>query len=257
MSNPIWAPLLAELDRWSTEGRRLQLWLRDDDAIAPSPQLDRLAALAEHFDAPVLLAVIPFLAQSALCERLRSAPLLLPCQHGAWHRNHAPQGEKKSEFGSHRPQEITVAEIAAARRRLLDLFGSALLPVFVPPWNRIDKDIATELPELGFSGLSCFRHFSFAAPRGFSVVNTQIDIIDWHGGRIGRPASAIAEEIVTELTRRREAGIGGSPLGLLLHHRDHDERAWAVLDALLGSIAPHPAVELVGLRQLFSGLNTA
>lgn len=257
MSTPLWAPLLAELDRWSTQGRRLQLWLRDDDAIAPSPQLDRLAALAEHFDAPVLLAVIPFLAQPALCERLRSAPLLMPCQHGTWHRNHAPQGEKKSEFGSHRSRDIIGAEIAAGRRRLMDLFGPTLLPVFVPPWNRIDRDIAAGLPELGFSGLSCFRHFGFAAPRGFSVVNTQIDIIDWHGGRIGRPAPAIAEEIVTELTRRREAGIGNSPLGLLLHHRDHDDGAWAVLDALLGAMVHHPAVELVGLRQLFSGSNTA
>lgn len=257
MSYPIWAPLLVELDRWSSAGRRLRLWLRDDDAVAPSPQLDRLVALAEDFDAPVLLAVIPFLAQPALSERLRSAPLLLPCQHGAWHRNHAPQGEKKSEFGCYRPAEVIVAEIAAARRRLADLFGPALLPVFVPPWNRIDRDIAAGLPELGFSGLSCFRHFSFAAPSGFSVVNTQIDIIDWQNGRIGRPAPAIAEEIATELARRREAGIWESPLGLLLHHRDHDDGTWAVLDALLGSMARHPAVELICLRQLFSGLNIA
>jgi hypothetical protein len=31
-------------------------------------------------------------------------------------------------------------------------------------------------------------------------------------------------------------------LGLLLHHRDHDDGAWSVLDGILSLAAAHPAV---------------
>ena len=135
MMDAAWSALFAELDRWTKAGRRLDLWLRDDDASAPSDQLDRLADLAGRFAIPVLLASIPLLAQESLARRLESAPLLRPCQHGVWHRNHAPPDEKKSEFGLHRPLPDILAEIAAGRARLHELFGNAFLPVFVPPWT--------------------------------------------------------------------------------------------------------------------------
>lgn len=251
MSDPIWSPLLAELDHWSAEGGRIRLWLRDDDAVAPSPQLDALVRLSERFDIPVLLAVIPFLAEPALAERLRSAPLLLPSQHGTWHRNHAPAGEKKSEFGRHRPADTILAEIEEARQRLAGLFGANLLPVFVPPWNRIDPGLAAKLPELGFRGLSCFRNFALGPGAGPALVNTDIDIMDWHGGRVGRPAPALAAEIRILLEQRRLSRSRDLALGLLLHHRDHDAAAWTFLDGLLGAIARHPAVALADPRALF------
>ena len=37
-----WSPLTKELSLWSKAGLAPQLWLRDDDAIAPSEALDRL-----------------------------------------------------------------------------------------------------------------------------------------------------------------------------------------------------------------------
>lgn len=74
MSSTSLDELLAELDRWSETDRRLRLWLRDDDAVAPSPALDRLAGLSERFALPVLLAVIPMLAEPALAAALRAAP---------------------------------------------------------------------------------------------------------------------------------------------------------------------------------------
>lgn len=247
----IWQPLLAELDRWSAEGRRIRLWLRDDDAIAPSPQLDTLIGLSERFALPVLLAVIPFAAEPALAERLRGAPLLRPSQHGTAHRNHAPATEKKSEFGPHRPADDILAEVETARQRLDALFGPALLPVFVPPWNRIDPAIAARLPALGFTGLSCFRGFTLGPEAGPALANTDIDIMDWHGGRIGRPGTALAEEVRALLKQRRLSQSRDDRIGLLLHHRDHDAAAWAFLDGLLAAVARHPAVVFTDPRILF------
>lgn len=239
-----WQALALELDRWSASGRQIGLWLRDDDAVAPSPALDRLSELAERFAAPVLLAVIPLLAEPELATALRGMPLLRPCQHGAIHRNHTPAGGKKSEFGAEREADHVDADIAQGRRRLHDLLGGDVLPIFVPPWNHIAPSHAARLGTLGFSGLSCFRAYRLGPDGGPRLLNTHIDVMDWHGGRIGHPAADILDELLTLLTDRRMAETGNVELGLLLHHRDHDETAWSFLSDLLQAAA-HPAIRLV------------
>ncbi|RXT54734.1 hypothetical protein B6S44_14045 [Bosea sp. Tri-44] len=246
-----WSALFSELDRWAAAGKRLVLWLRDDDATVPSDQLDRLAALSERFAIPVLLASIPMVAQETLARRLETAPLLRPCQHGTWHRNHAMAGEKKSEFGLHRPHPELLTEIAAGQQRLRELFGSSFLPVFVPPWNRIHPDVAAELPQLGFAGLSCFRNFALGPSGGPRLVNTDLDLIDWHGGRVGRQSGELLTEMVKLLAIRRLDPKPNQPFGLLLHHHDHDSVAWDVLTNLLARLSGHAAVAFSGPDAFF------
>ncbi|HEY5797203.1 MAG TPA: polysaccharide deacetylase family protein [Bosea sp. (in: a-proteobacteria)] len=247
----LWQPLHAELDRWSGARRQIRLWLRDDDAIAPSPALDRLAGLGERFGLPVLLAVIPMLAEPALASALRSMPSLRPCQHGCWHRNHASEGAKKSEFGLQRPAAEVSAEIIEARRRLEDLFGAELLPVFVPPWNRIDTGHAALLPALGFQGLSCFRGYELGPTGGPRLANTDLDILDW-GGRTGRkPEDLIAEACRLLAAKRTAPTPDGDAFGVLMHHRDHDETAWGFLDAFVARASRHAAVIPTDPRTLF------
>jgi hypothetical protein len=244
MSGDHWQALSLEFDRWNQDGRRLRLWLRDDDAIAPSLALDRLCDLAARFKAPVLLAVIPMLAEPALVPALRAMPLLRPCQHGVWHRNHAPAGAKKSEFGPDRDAQTVDAEIALGSQRLAELLGPGVLPVFVPPWNRIDPGHAARLPALGFAGLSCFRNGRLGPQGGPALLNTHVDVMDWQGGRIGRPPAELLGEIVAWLSAMREAGTRDADLGLLLHHRDHDETVWSFLSAFLDAAA-HSGISLV------------
>lgn len=252
MSTDPWRVLRTELDLWAQSGRTVRLWLRDDDAVAPSPALQRLADLSERFALPVLLGIIPMLAEPTLPAALRNRPSLLPCQHGCWHRNHAQPGGKKSEFGRERPFAVIEAEIASSRARLDDLFGPSLLPVFVPPWNRIDPGLEARLPELGFSGLSCFRGFEPSMEGGPVVVNTVVDIMDWQGGRIGRTAEALAMEAGAFLLQSRLRNETDAVLGLLLHHRDHDHGAWSALDAMLNLFCNHAAVTPTDPRGLFS-----
>lgn len=258
MSETHWQALSQELDNWQLSGRQLRIWLRDDDAIAPSRALTRLSGLAERHGAPVLLAVIPMLAEPALASALRAMPLLRPCQHGVWHRNHAPAGAKKSEFGAEREAQIVDGEIAQGRDRLHDLIGSDILPIFVPPWNRIDPGHAARLGSLGFSGLSCFRGYRHGPAGGPRLLNTHVDVMDWHGGRIGRRPDELLPEIAALLTGMRESGSERTAtLGLLLHHRDHDENAWAVLDDVLRLAAAHPAIRLADPATLLSPVAVA
>lgn len=245
-----WQPLEAELDRWTKAGRQIRLWLRDDDAIAPSPALDRLSGLGERFDLPVLLAVIPMLAEPALASALRTMPALLPCQHGCWHRNHAAEGAKKSEFGPQRPAGEICDAIAQARGRLDDILGAAVLPVFVPPWNRIDPSHAALLPELGFSGLSCFRGYSLGTGGGPTLANTHLDIMDW-GSRTGRQPAGLIMEACQLLAAQRGESRQDNAFGILMHHRDHDATAWDFLDGFLALSTRHPAVRPTDPRSLF------
>lgn len=243
-----WHRLDCELDRWQAEGRTAHLWLRDDDVVEPTPALDRLLGLTGRYDVPVLLAVVPLTATPALARRLERATAVSPCQHGCAHRNHAAPDQKREELGGHRPLTTVVAELAAARDRLADLLGDAVLPVLVPPWNRIAPAVTAELPALGFSALSTFGSAQTSGP--VPRIDCDIDIIDWKGGRRGRRPEEFAAALVETLAGARDRG--GRPVGILGHHLVHDEVAWSFLEDLLARTASHPAARWVSFETLMS-----
>lgn len=218
----------AELDIWRGEGLQPRFWLRDDDAIEPSDDLDRLIALARHFDVPLLLAVIPALATAALAARLAREPLVTVCAHGYAHRNHMPEGRKAVELAG-RDVDAVLAELTTGRRRLLDLFPGSLSGILVPPWNRVAPEIAARVHECGFTALSTssWQKTGTRLPE----LNTQIDVMNWTGGRVGHLSEAIAGELLRRLRQARERG--GAPLGILSHHLVHDETAWSTLESLI------------------------
>ncbi|MEI4471240.1 polysaccharide deacetylase family protein [Frigidibacter sp. MR17.24] len=223
---------LARLDARAAAGDPLRLWLRDDDAVAPTPALDRLLALTGGAGVPLVLAVIPEPTGPALAARLDGAPWASVALHGWSHHNHAPAGEKSQELGAHRPARVVLAELARGRARLGALHGARALPLLVPPWNRIDGAVAAGLPGQGITALSTFaaRHHDVA---GLHEVNTHLDIIDWRGSRGGRGAETLWHELC-DLEAGRTA-----PLGVLTHHLVHDDAAWAFLDDLIAVTAHH------------------
>lgn len=236
--------LRAALDRACEAGIRVPLWWRDDDAVAATPALDRLLRLAEAHAAPLLVAAIPARVEPSLAHRLAGASAVSLAVHGLAHENHAPHGHKPAEFGEHRSLPALVADAAAAlvlaRERLPP---ERLLPVFVPPWNRLSAALAAALPGLGYAGLS-------AAPgapvAGLVRADAGLDPIDWRGTRSLRDPAAVIGVLIAHV----EAG-SGRPLGLLTHHLAHDEAVWDFLGALLPALLRHPAVELRDPRRLF------
>jgi hypothetical protein len=239
-----WAALRAELALWRAENRRLAFWWRDDDAVAVTPALDRLADLAFRTGVPAHLAVIPKYAGQPLADRCAGTPLLIPLVHGWAHENHAPLLQKNSEFGHDRPGLIQDA--LQGLHRIEALFGHRHLPCFVPPWNRVFPDLIRDLADLGYSSLSTFspRKQRLAAP-GLVQINTHIDPIDWRGSR-----SLVNEDALLDLTlrllqdRRKAMTDGTEPLGLLTHHLVHDDAIWAFTDALLQTLLDGGAVPL-------------
>lgn len=222
------------LDRLAAQGEVISFWWRDDDAIAPSPALSKLLDQARRFSLPVTLAVIPAFAVPELAERLRPDPLVTIAIHGWSHENHASSGRKKQELGDERPADLVLQQLAEGLAKLKDMFGPQCLPMLVPPWNRISPALETGLADLGFEALSVFGKEREGAP--LPLLNTHLDVMDWHNGRVGRDSEALFGELVHHITLN-----GLRSIGLLTHHLVHDGQVDAFLQAFFSITATHPA----------------
>jgi peptidoglycan/xylan/chitin deacetylase (PgdA/CDA1 family) len=230
----------------AAQGRRLDLWWRDDDAVTPSPALDRLLEIRRKHGMPLALAVIPAGATEALAQRLVGEPDVWVLQHGWRHAKHNRPGEKKAELGDQRPLAAILAELKSGREKLEWLFPRQFLPVLVPPWNRIGDAIRNARAQAGLPGLSGFGQENPAAPH---QVNTHIDIFAWKPTR--RPLSpGETYALLAREAERRLAG-DGAPIGILTHHLVHEQASWELLAELLGLLAGHPAVRWPVLPKLF------
>ncbi|ALA19802.1 glycosyl transferase family 28 [Chelatococcus sp. CO-6] len=259
--NRAWAELDEALDVLARTGRRLGLWWRDDDAVQPTPALDRLLALSGRAGVPVAIAAIPSQAGHGLAVRLAMAPQASVLVHGFAHANHAPAGEKKAEFGPHRDLPEMERELRSGLAMARAVFGEKLVPVFVPPWNRCVPALAPALARAGYAGLSLFGDRTAPDMAGLPLVNTHLDPIDWHGTRsLAEPTRLLAG--LARAILRRAGGIADAdePIGLLTHHAVHDEAVWRFCERLLatlrnsGAVAPVSAIDIFGD---FGGRRTA
>ncbi|GGD04045.1 polysaccharide deacetylase family protein [Aureimonas glaciei] len=234
---PHWAALDAALEACAADGRPVDFWLRDDDAVAPTPSLERLLALAADHGVPLALAVIPAGATPALADRLAGLAGVTVLQHGFSHADHSAPGAKKCELGLDRPADVVLGELVRGRE-LLSMFARTA-PVLVPPWNRIDPALAARLPDLGFAALSTYgdRPLPSGASgdaAGLVLINTHVDPVDWHGGRGFLGEAAVLGRLSDRL-RRMAAGSAdrSEATGILTHHLVHDDETFDFVEKLL------------------------
>lgn len=239
-------PLRRELELWRAAGRQPRLWLRDDDAVAPGPALDRLLALTAAAGVPVTLAVIPQDSGEALAARLAARPEVSVAVHGWRHRGYRAPGALRGggEFGPERPAAERLAEAARGLRKLAGLHGARALPVFVPPWNRLERSFAPRLAEVGYAALSAWGDEA----AGFPEINAQVAVVNYGaGGAATAPAEQVAEQMLRRLRRCRETGRGA--VGVLSHHLAHVQATEALLAALI-EVTQAAGCAWVGLAEL-------
>ncbi len=249
-----WDALASELEAWQRSGRSASLWWRDDDAGAPSSALARLIDLAAENGVPVCLAAVPAESGTEFVDLVEPHPPIMVAVHGLAHRNHAPPGARKAEFGAHRPLPDMIGEIEAASAKIAGLFGSRALPVFVPPWNRLAPALVTHLPGAGLRGLSTLKARASAEPApGLRQVNAHVDVIDWRGTRGFRGEEASLADVIAHLRARRTgAADPDEPTGLLTHHRVLDGPAWGFLARFLGQVRARNGACWPSLRKIFN-----
>lgn len=249
-----WQWLQRELDRWGEAGLQARFWWRDDDATAPGPKLERLAAMSAAQIVPLALAVIPERAETGFGQWLETRPLLTVLQHGFAHVNHAGAGERGIELGGDYPPDRALADLARGHARLAEIFAARFVPVLVPPWNRIAAELLPGLPALGLRGLSAMRVRKTAHPvMALLQVNAHLDPVHWRGNRgfIGSyPAIAIlVQHLVAKRLGYRDRA---EPTGLLTHHLVQNESVWRFTESLLTFVDEHPAASWIGAPEIWN-----
>ena len=243
------AALRRELDAWADAGRTAEFWWRDDDLGSPTARLDPLLRTAAALGAEPLLAIVPHWATADLPSRLAGAPARVAV-HGWAHVDHQSGRGKKAEFGDARPLEALLSDAIRGRERLEDLFDLALLPCFVPPWNRITPDLIDILPRAGYRALSGFGAGPTTA-RNLVWINTHVDVIDWRGDRRFIGTGALARTVTRDLSLRREEQLGTQPIGLLTHHLEMNDADWNGFRDVCDILVTHPAARMVSSGRLF------
>jgi hypothetical protein len=241
----VWQPLRNELQRFAAAGRAAKVWLRDDDAIEPTVALDRLLELAGGFDVPLALAVIPALTGENLATRLRQETHVTVAVHGWSHHNYAATDKKKQELGLDRPAPVVLSELKAGFDTLKALYPAQFAPVLVPPWNRIAPTLLPPLAGLGYRAVSVYGRARSSSP--IAMVNTHVDLMNWHGVRGCRPHAELVANLVTELTDRFDGN--DEPIGVLTHHLVHDDAAWDFISRLFEETRNNPGMDWKGLDE--------
>jgi hypothetical protein len=221
-----WRPVHKALDVWHAAGAKAFLWLRDDDAVEPTPPLKRLIDLTARSQIPLALAVVPAKAGKTLARELPMAKHVTAIVHGWAHLNHAPEDQKKQEFGPHRPIDVMRQELFLAISKMNELFPSQTTPMFTPPWNRITPSLIPTLRELNYAALS---RFGVATDDNHTIpeINTHVDIIDFRGTRRCKEPKKLANELASALSHSFHHGRYA--VGILSHHLVHDEAAFEFL----------------------------
>lgn len=236
-----WGELDAELAAWRSAGRSPSFWWRDDDAIEPTPVLDRLLDQSRSHNVPIVLAVIPGKAKESLARRLADEPAVVVVQHGWTHINHAPPFRPKAELAADRPISFMLGELSRGALALDRVFGRNWTRALVPPYNRIAAELANDLPLAGYVGLSTYGPRR-AVNTALAVTNTHADIIDWTTRAFLGEGPSL-DLVIRHLRARREGSVDADePTGLLTHHLAHDAGCWSFIDALLGRLRAHDHV---------------
>lgn len=230
-----WAALDQELDKWTQAGEVPTFWWRDDDTEKPTAALDQLIALSDRFGAPLHLAAVPKGVGPALAARLAHCKQVFVMQHGFAHINHEPTGKRASEIGETRDLTLQTDDLRAGWQLLMAAQLPNLLPVVVPPWNRIAPRTVQTLPALGYRMLSAFEPREVAVTReGLLQVNCHVDPVRWKEGAVFRGTDKTLGQVVSHLMARRTgAADKDEPTGLLTHHLQTDAATWEFVETLL------------------------
>ncbi|WP_068087614.1 DUF2334 domain-containing protein [Polycladidibacter stylochi] len=259
--------LYAELDWFKARGRCISFWWRDDDCIRVTTALRRLLHIQERHSTPLALAVVPYAfhqetieQQSKLIDCLRQHKGVNVFGHGFSHRPTVMEQTSltqinrlgrvvepvKAEFGSLCELATGLQMIAQGFEIMRGSFNGLFMPVFVPPWNRLDPKFWRSMSKCGYKALS-----SYAFTKKFSPeqVQTHLDIIHWRGDKEFCGYDALIHQLGLQFARRRAGS--DEPIGILSHHLVQDDRGFEFLDFFIECCHHHCAANFPQLDVLF------
>lgn len=225
--------------------RGARLFFRADDIAIPSRRQDRLLSLFVRHETPLCAAIVPTWITADRWRRICAVvsdrhDLFAWHQHGFNHRNHQDEG-KKQEFGPGLELAAKRRYVVRGRQRLAAILGEHFLPVFTPPWNRLDPDTLQILREEGFVAISRYRGDRLLAPPDLPDLACNVDLHTRREKSWGEGWPAL----LAELDQALASGLAG----LMLHHNRMNETSFGFLDQLLPMLR-QSGIELCHYRRL-------
>jgi peptidoglycan/xylan/chitin deacetylase (PgdA/CDA1 family) len=216
------------------------VFFRADDIAIPSRGQDRLLQLFMRHQVPLCAAIVPTWITparwQAICDLVGSHHHLFAWhQHGWNHRNHQRFG-KKQEFGSGLAAAEKERAIKAGRARLGAILGDHFLPVFTPPWNRVDPDTLKALHHLGYGAISRYGNDRLPSLPGLPDFSVNVDLHT----RKEASRDLCWQSLLAEL----EQALFSGTVGLMIHHQRMNEAAFEVLERLLVRFKAEPGLRL-------------
>lgn len=216
------------------------VFFRADDIAIPSRNQHRLLQMFAHFEVPLCAAVVPaWLNESrweSICATVQDKHHLFSWhQHGWVHTNHETAG-KKHEFGPGTTPHRKRRDLARGRDKLQRILGRQFLPVFTPPWNRMDLETMGILKDLGFAAIS---RYSNATPPTFPELPDFPASVDLHTRKETTPQDSLAAFL-----RELKVSLSRGWVGFMIHHQRMSPSAFSFLEALLPQLAVQPSLRL-------------
>ena len=214
---------------------RIDFFFRDDDVGWANDEFRALLSCFRRNSVPLDSAAIPsaLTAEFAdeICAMHDEAPALVGIhQHGFSHTNHEPLG-RKCEFGVSRTHQEQYRDIQLGKMKLEAMLGSALDPIFTPPWNRCTEITGECLSELGVRVLSRDATAPSLALSGLKELPISID---WFAKKNGERLSFQSLGTLTANTVKQR-----QPVGIMLHHGLMSAAERDRLDDLLVLLSTH------------------
>jgi hypothetical protein len=225
-------PLGQALDESDTP---INFFFRDDDVGWANDEFRALLACFRRQSLPLDLAIIPSSLTAELADELCAAhdktPALIGIhQHGFSHTNHEVSG-RKCEFGISRGQLDQFRDIQLGKMKLEAMLGSALDPIFTPPWNRCTEITGECLKALGFRVLSRDGTAPSLALSGLQELPISID---WFGKKNGERLSLQSLGVLMATAVKQK-----QPVGIMLHHELMSAGELELLGYLLVLLSTH------------------
>lgn len=214
----------------------IDFFFRDDDVGWATNDFRALLNCFRRYSVPLDIAAIPIALTEELADEICMMRDETPAaigihQHGFSHANHEAVG-RKCEFGISRSGREQYRDIQRGKVKLEQMLGSALDPIFTPPWNRCTEITSDCLRELGFGVLSRDATARSFAASGLKELPISIDwLAKKKGSRVSLDCLGTA---MANLVKQ-----GKRPVGVMLHHELMDTRERHLLGELLALLTAH------------------